>query len=60
MSTSYQVSYVNCIKKLHGKSEINSLDFLYNKKKIMDMISDLALTTRKNYISSINIVLTAK
>ena len=52
-------SYITCLRRLNGGKEIESLDFLKNKSKMMDMISDLALTTRKNYISSINIVLSA-
>ena len=52
-------SYITCLRKLNGGKEIENLDFLKDKKKITDMISDLALTTRKNYISSVNIVLAA-
>lgn len=52
-------AYVHLIKKLNFNNEITSLDFLYNIKKILGIISHLAITTRKNYISAICITLTA-
>lgn len=52
-------AYYHLIKKLNYGKEVTSLDFLYNVNKIVGIISHLAITTRKNYISAICISLTA-
>tara|TARA_R110000737_G_scaffold7946_3_gene23072 strand:+ start:829 stop:1794 length:966 start_codon:yes stop_codon:yes gene_type:complete len=56
--------YVSNIKKLHqlmfGKDEeIKNLDFVKDKKKVMEVIENKKLSTRKTYLASIVVALMA-
>ncbi len=49
-------AYIFNINKLHKSiydKEVESLDFLKDKKKVMDAISEKKLSTRKSYLASI-------
>tara|TARA_R110002096_G_scaffold11794_1_gene43164 strand:+ start:436 stop:1395 length:960 start_codon:yes stop_codon:yes gene_type:complete len=56
-------AYIINIRKLQEKLEPNkeftNLDFLKKKDKVLDLIDDLKLSTRKNYIASIIVALSS-
>ena len=52
-------SYLIILKKLNENKEILNLDFLKDTKKIEEIIRDRALTTQRNYLGAILVVLSA-
>ena len=52
-------SYLIILRKLNDNKEVESLDYLKDQKKIMSFIKEKALTTQRNYISAIMVVLSA-
>ena len=52
-------SNINKLYKLMFNKEIENLDFLKNKKKVMDTIDNKKLSTRKTYLASIVVALMA-
>jgi len=52
-------SNINKLHKLMFNKEIENLDFLKNKKKVMDTIDNKKLSTRKTYLASIVVTLMA-
>ncbi len=52
-------AYLIALKKLNNNKEIEDLDFLANKEKIKEKLDDLKLTTRRNYITAVLVVLRA-
>ena len=52
-------SYLIILKKLNENKEILNLDFLKDTKKIEKIIRDRALTTQRNYLGAILVVLSA-
>ena len=51
--------YLANLKKLDPEGELKSLDFLKKKDEVLDTIKDLALTTRRGYLTSIIVGLSA-
>ena len=52
-------AYVTVLRKLNGDEEVCSLDFLAKKENIMEQIKDFKLTTKRNYLTGILVVLKA-
>ena len=52
-------AYIIVLKKLNDNKEIKDLDFLANKEEIKEKLNKLKLTTRRNYITGILVVLQA-
>ncbi len=46
-------AYLIALKKLNNNKDVESLDFLKDKKTIKEKLKNLALTTKKNYITAI-------
>jgi len=57
-------AYIFNLEKLHDKmfnnKNINSLEYLKDTKKVMNIIDDLKLSTRKTYLASIVVALSTK
>lgn len=49
--------YINNLQRLHDNKPFTSLTFLNDMDKVLDRIKHLSLSTRKNYIKSIIVVL---
>jgi len=52
-------AYIIALTKLNGNKKPENLEFLNNKKEIMENIKDLALTTKKNRLTAILVALGA-
>lgn len=52
-------AYVIALKKLNNDKQIDTLDFLKNKDIIKSKIDNLKITTARNYLTSIIVILTA-
>ena len=52
-------AYISALTKLNDNKKPENLDFLKDKKAIMDKIKDLALTTRKNRLTAVLVALGA-
>ena len=52
-------AYIIVLKKLNDNKEVDSLDFLANKEEIKEKLNKLKLTTRRNYVTGILVVLQA-
>ena len=52
-------AYIIVLKKLNDNKEIKDLDFLANKEEIKEKLEKLKLTTRRNYVTGILVVLQA-
>ena len=52
-------AYVITIQKLNGDKQIKDLDFLANKENIKEMLEKLKLTTQRNYLTAVLVVLQA-
>ena len=52
-------AYVITIQKLNGDKEIKDLDFLANKENIKEKLETLKLTTQRNYLTAVLVVLQA-
>ena len=52
-------AYLIVLKKLNGNKDYENLDFLKNKKDIDLILEKLKLTTRRNYITAVLVVLQA-
>ena len=52
-------AYIIVLKKLNDNKEVDSLDFLANKEEIKEKLEKLKLTTRRNYVTGILVVLQA-
>ena len=52
-------AYIIAIKKLNDNKEIEDLDFLADKEEIKKKLDDLKLTTKRNYITAVLVVLRA-
>ena len=52
-------AYVITIQKLNGDKEIKDLDFLANKENIKEKLEKLKLTTQRNYLTAVLVVLQA-
>ncbi len=52
-------AYIIVLKKLNDNKEIKDLDFLANKEEIKEKLNKLKLTTRRNYVTGILVVLQA-
>lgn len=52
-------AYISALTKLNDNKKPQNLEFLKDKKAIMEKIKDLALTTRKNRLTSILVALGA-
>ena len=50
-------AYMIILRKLNDNKDIENLDFLKNKKRILHFISDLAITTQRNYLAAILVAL---
>ncbi len=50
-------AYMIILKKLNDNQNIENLDFLKNTKKVLHFISDLAITTQRNYLAAILVAL---
>ena len=53
-------AYISALKKLNDNKTPENLEFLEDKKNIMDKIKDLALTTKKNRLTAVLVVLGAQ
>lgn len=55
-------AYIISLRKIHEKTEtekdFKNLDWLKSEKKVMDILNELKLTTRKNYIAAVIVALT--
>jgi hypothetical protein len=47
------VLYLKNLKKLNGNQPMNDFKFLYQSKKVMDLIKDYAETTQRNFIIAV-------
>jgi hypothetical protein len=52
-------AYIIVLKKLNGNKEIKDLDFLADKEKIKEKLETLKLTTQRNYLTGVLVVLQA-
>ena len=52
-------AYLIALKKLNNNKEIKDLDFLADKEQIKNKLNDLKLTTKRNYITAVLVVLRA-
>lgn len=52
-------AYIITIKKLNGNKEVDNLDFLADKEEIKKKLETLKLTTQRNYLTSVLVVLQA-
>tara|TARA_R110000796_G_scaffold174662_1_gene291621 strand:- start:2322 stop:3242 length:921 start_codon:yes stop_codon:yes gene_type:complete len=52
-------AYIIVLKKLNNNKEIKDLDFLADKEEIKEKLQKLKLTTRRNYVTGILVVLQA-
>jgi len=52
-------AYIIVLKKLNDNKEIKDLDFLSKKEEIKEKLEKLKLTTRRNYVTGILVVLQA-
>ena len=52
-------AYVITIQKLNGDKEIKDLDFLAKKENIKEKLDNLKLTTQRNYLTAVLVVLQA-
>lgn len=50
-------AYMIILRKLNNNNDIENLNFLKNKKRILHFISDLAITTQRNYLAAILVAL---
>tara|TARA_R110002073_G_scaffold24415_1_gene82497 strand:- start:21 stop:974 length:954 start_codon:yes stop_codon:yes gene_type:complete len=55
-------AYIISLRKIHEKTktekDFKNLDWLKNEKKVMDILNEMKLTTRKNYIAAVIVALT--
>ena len=52
-------AYIIVLKKLNDNKEIDSLDFLADKEQIKEKLDKLKLTTRRNYVTAVLVILQA-
>ena len=50
-------AYMIILRKLNDNKDIENLDFLKNTKRVLHFISDLAITTQRNYLAAILVAL---
>ena len=50
-------AYIIILTKLNNEKDIDSLTFLKDKEKIMDIIKQKALTTQRNYLGAVLVAL---
>ncbi len=53
-------AYISALTKLNDNKKPENLNFLKNKKEIMEKIKDLALTTKKNRLTAVLVALGAE